>query len=173
MGQRHASTATERAQVVSQMSAHAGEYGVVTALSQALGVSRQTLYAWEAVGLAALEAAFTPAASAPGRSPALERAVLTLLVAGHASYRGIHACLSALGAEPISLGTIAAISAEAQRRALAWLTSHAPASPRSIALDELYGNDRHGAYLSIVDTASLAVWAVEGPPPDSRTVKCV
>ncbi len=170
MGQRHASTPTERAQVVSQMITHAGEYGLVTSLSRTLGVSRQTLYAWEAVGLAALEAAFTPAAPAPIRSPALERAVLTLLVEGHASYRGIQACLSAVGAEPVSLGTIAAIIAEGQRRALAWLTSHAPATPRSIALDELYGNSRHGGYLSIVDTASLAVWAVEGPlPVDSET----
>ena len=114
-------------------------------MSQALGVSRQTLYAWEAHGLAALEAAFTPAAPAPVRSPALERAVLTLLVEGHASYRGIHACLGALGYEPVSLGTIAAIIAEAQQRALAWLTSHAPATPRSLALDELYGNNRYGA----------------------------
>ena len=170
MGQQHGSTAEQRAQVVSQMIAHAGEYGVVTALSRTLGVSRQTLYTWEALGLAALEAAFTPAAPAPVRSPAVERAVLTLLVAGHASYRGIQACLDALGYGHVSLGTIAAISAEAQRRALAWLTRHAPTSPRSIALDELYGNDRHGAYLSIVDTASLAVWAIEGPlPVDSDT----
>jgi hypothetical protein len=170
MGQRHASTPTERAQVVSQMIAQAGEYGVVTALSRSFGVSRQTLYTWEAVGLAALEAAFTPAAPAPIRTPSLERAVLTLLVEGHASYRGIHACLAALGYGHVSLGTIATISAEAQRRALAWLASHAPAGPRSLALDELYGNNRHGAYLSIVDTTSLAVWAVEGPlPVDSET----
>src|SRR5215210_7595971 len=101
MGSRHASTPTERAQVVSQMIAHAGEYGAVSALSRSLGVSRQTLYTWEALGLAALEAAFTPAAPAPIRAPALERAVLTLLVEGHASYRGIHACLEALGYEPV------------------------------------------------------------------------
>lgn len=44
MGHRHASTPAQRAQWVSQMIAHAGEYGVVTALSRAAGVSRQTLY---------------------------------------------------------------------------------------------------------------------------------
>ena len=152
------------------MIAHAGEYGFVTALSQASGVSRQTLYAWEAIGLAALAAAFTPPASATVATPAVERAVLTLLVEGHASYRGIHACLDALGYAGVSLGTIAAIVAAAEQRALTWLATHAPASARPLALDELYGNDRRGAYLSIVDTASLAVWAVEGPlPVDSET----
>src|SRR3712207_789739 len=132
MGQRHASTAPQRAQVVSQMIAHAGEYGVVTALSRTHGVSRQPRYQWEAIGLAALAAAFTPTAPAPVRTPALARAVLTLLVAGHARDPGIQACLDALGYGHVSLGTLAAISAEAQRRALAWLTSQAPTRPRSI-----------------------------------------
>ncbi len=170
MGQHHGSTAEQRAQVVSQLIAHAGEYGLVTSLSRNLEVSRQTLYTWEAIGLAALAAAFTPTAQAQVHTPALQRAVLTLLVEGHASYRGIHACLVALGYGKVSLGTITAIIAQAQQRALSWLSTHAPASARSLALDELYGNDRHGAYLSIVDTASLAVWAVEGPlPVDSET----
>ena len=64
MGQRHPSTPSQRAQGVAQMIAHAGEYGVVTNLSRQLGVSRQTLYTWETIGLAALEQAFTPAGSA-------------------------------------------------------------------------------------------------------------
>jgi hypothetical protein len=152
------------------MIAHAGEYGLVTALSRAAGVSRQTLYAWAASGWRALEAAFAPPTAAPVVTPALARAVLTLLVEGHASYRGIRACLRGVTGQHVSLGTVAAIVAEAQRRALAWLSAHAPAGARPIALDELYGNDRRGAYLSLVDTASLAVWAVEGPlPVDSET----
>jgi hypothetical protein len=170
MGRRHASTPAQRAQVVSQMIAHAGEYGAVTALSRAVAASRQTLYGWEARGLAALEAAFTPAAPAPVVTPALERAVLTLLVEGHASYRGIQACLRALGPGEVSLGAIAAIVGAAQRRALGWWRTQAPVGVRPIALDELYGNSRQGGYLSVVDTASLAVWAVEGPlPVDSET----
>jgi hypothetical protein len=32
-----------------------------------------------------------------------------------------------------------------------------------IVLDEIYGKQRGRAYLSIVDTASYAVWAAEGP----------
>jgi hypothetical protein len=65
----------------------------------------------------------------------------------------------------VSYGTINAIIQEAQRRAQAWLASHAPPSSRPLALDEMYGNDRRGAYLHIVDTASHAVWAAEGPVP--------
>jgi hypothetical protein len=152
------------------MIAHAGEYGVVSALSRAAGVSRQSLYTWAATGRRALEAAFAPPAPALVVTPAVERAVLTLLVEGHASYRGIRACLRALGRPAVGLGTIAAIVAEAQRRALAWVRRPAPARAPPSALDELYGNDRHGGYLSLVDTASLAVWAVEGPlPVDSET----
>jgi hypothetical protein len=170
MGRPHPSTPAQRAQWVSQMIAHAGEYGSVTALSRTAGASRQTLYTWEALGRRALEVAFAPAAPPPVGSPRLERAVLTLLIEGHASYRGLRACLRAVTGQDVSLGAIAAIIAEAQRRALAWLRTHAPAGARPIALDELYGNDRHGGYLSVVDTASLAVWAVEGPlPVDSES----
>ncbi len=165
MGQRHPSTPSQRAQGVAYMIAHAGEYGVVTALSRQLGVSRQTLYAWETIGLAALEQAFTPADRADRPAPALERIILTLLVEGHASYRGIQACLRVLHPQPVRLATIAAVIQEAEQRALHWLTTHAPASARPVALDEIFGNDRHGGYLSVVDTASLAVWAAEGPLP--------
>src|SRR6266536_2110084 len=47
----------------------------------------------------------------------------------------------------------------------AWLSHQAPPSSRPLALDEMYGNDRRGAYLHIVDTASHAVWAAAGPVP--------
>ena len=43
------------------------------------------------------------------------------------------------------------------------MNSHAPASPRTLALDEIYANNRQGAYLNVVDTDSWAVWAAEGP----------
>jgi hypothetical protein len=164
MVHRHPSTPTQRAQWVGHMIAHGGEYGQVTALSRASGVSRQTLYAWCARGLAALERAFV-AAAPPVATPAVERAILTLLVEGHASYRGIQGCLRHLMRQGVSLGTIAGVVGEAQRRALAWMAAHAPPTARAIALDEIYGNDRRGAYLSVVDTAGGAVWAAEGPVP--------
>lgn len=165
MVHRHPSTPQQRAEGVATMIAHAGQYGVVTDLSQRLGVSRQTLYTWCNHGLQALVAAFTPAPPASEVAPALERAILTLLVAGHASVRGIQTCLRTLQHQTVGLATIVTVIAAAERRALAWLSTHAPTNPRTVALDEIYGNDRHGGYLSVVDTASLAVWAAAGPLP--------
>ncbi len=165
MVQRHDSTATQRAQVVAQMIAHAGDYGVVTQLSRQLGVSRQTLYTWTERGSQALHHAFLPVPAAPCVTPALQRAILTLLVEGHASTRGIQACLRATTHQHVSLGTISAVIADAQQRALAWMTTHAPPTSRALALDEIYGRKRRGAYLNVVDLDSWAVWAAEGPLP--------
>ncbi len=165
MVQRHNSTPAQRAQVVCQMIAHAGDYGFVTHLSHHLGVSRQTLYTWLEHGWQALEAAFLPPPAAPIITPLLQRQVLTLLVEGHASVRGIQACLRTTTGQHLSLGTISAIITEAEQRALAWMATHAPPTSRAVALDEIYGRRRCGAYLTVVDLDSWAVWAAEGPLP--------
>ena len=170
MVQAHPITPAARAQVVGGLIGHAGEYGYVSATSRALAVSRQTLYTWEERGLRALEAAFTPPPAAPVTTPALERAILTTLVEGHASYRGIQACLRASGGREVSLGTIAAVVQEAQRRALAQMTTPVPPTPRALALDEIYGNDRHGAYLSVVDAHSGSVVRVRMQNEDGEDV---
>lgn len=50
------------------------------------------------------------------------------------------------------------------------MASHAPPTSRALALDELYGRKRRGAYLNVVDLDSWAVWAAEGPlPVDAET----
>jgi len=97
MGYTHASTPRERMAWVSYLLAHAGEYGVVTALSRTARVSRQTLYTGLARGQAALEQAFHPMSTVPVADGRLERDILTLLVEGHASYRGIQRCLRQAG----------------------------------------------------------------------------
>ncbi len=165
MVQRHDTTPAQRAQVVCQMIAHAGDYGLVTHLSHDVGVSRQTLYTWMERGWQAVEAAFLPLPTAPTITPALQRQVLTLLIEGHASVRGIQACLRATTDQHVSLGTISAITTEAHQRALAWMATHAPPTSRAVALDEIYGRRRCGAYLNVVDLDSWAVWAAEGPLP--------
>ena len=165
MARRHGSTAGQRVEWVSQMLAGSGTYGLVTLLSQTAGVSRQTLYAWAERGRMALERAFEPREAARTITPELERQVLSLLVEAHATVRGIQASLWQVARRRVSLGTISAIVQEAQRRAQAWLSRHAPPSSRPLALDEMSGNDRRGAYLHVVDTASWAVWAAEGPVP--------
>src|SRR4051812_45342591 len=169
MVQRHDSTPHQRAHVVCQMLAHAGDYGVVTHLSRDLGVSRQTLYSWMERGWQAVEAAFLPRPAAATITPAVHRQVLTLLVEGHASVRGIQACLRTTTSQTVSLGTISAIITEAEQRALAWMATHAPPSSRAVAftprVPEIYGRRRCGAYLNVVDLDSWAVWAAEGPLP--------
>ncbi len=161
---RHASSPTQRAQGVSDLIAHEGTYGIVTELSHKLDVSRQTLYAWKAIGVRTLEQALGPTPPPVVISPSLERAVLTFLVEGHASERGIQNCLEAVGLPAPSLGTISTIIGQAEARALNWFASHqAPSSSRVLALDEPFGNQRQAAYLSVVDAHSEAVWAAAGP----------
>ena len=162
MVQRHPSTPDQRVQAASRMLAQQGVYGMVTQLSQDLQVSRQTLYTWRDRAQQALHHAFSPLPAAPATP--LERQVLTLLVEGHNSYHDLQRALRALTSQTISLGTISAIAQEAQRRALAWMATHAPSSARPLALDEIYSANRT-AYLHIVDTQSWAVWAAHGPLP--------
>jgi hypothetical protein len=153
----HSSTPTQRAQWVSALVAQQGRYGVVSQLSQIAQVSRQTLYSWKAKGQSALEAAFEP--KQPQGRTQLERAVLTLLVEGHASYRGIQACLAVLLGQHVSLGTIMAIVQNAGERAQGWLEQQVSEQGRVLALDEQYSSKRGEAYLNVVDVHSSQVWA--------------
>lgn len=165
MGQAHSSTVSQRLGWVSQLMAHSGSYGVVSFLSRTSGVARQTLYRWKAKGQAALERVLTPQQEqAKGESSSqLERAILTLLVEGHASERGIQVCLRTLLGWQVSLGTISAIIQRAEQRAIHWMSKQAPKSVRALALDELYGSQRGEAYLNVVDVHSGAVWASTSP----------
>ena len=164
MVQRHPSTPDQRTQAVVQLLAHAGEYGLVTTLSRTLGVSRQTLYTWRACGQHALEQVLGPPLPLPP-APALDRQILTLWAEGHASYRGIQTCLHTLTRQWVSLDTITQVLSTAQQQARTWMQTHMPPATRPLALDEIYGNDRHGAYLNGVDALSGAVWLTYGPVP--------
>lgn len=165
MGQRHASTPDQRIQWASQMLVHDHEYGFVTALSRDIQVSRQSLYAWKAQAHAALEHAFLHTQTTTVVPPDLDRQILTLLVESHSSYANIQVCLRRLTGQQVSIGTIATVVQAAQARALHWMATHAPTSTRALALDEIYANNRRGAYLNVVDSDSWAVWAAEGPLP--------
>lgn len=163
MVQPHPSTPEQRAQWTAIMLAHQGEYGLVTRLSRENGVSRPTLYAWRKQAQQALLRSWTRPTPTPPVSPRLERQVLTVLVHAHASERGLQTCLRTLSGRGLSLATISQIVHEAQQRALDWMQTHIPASVRALALDEIYANNRRGAYLNVVDVHSGAVWAAEGP----------
>ena len=165
MVQGHCSTVDQRVEVVSRLIAHQGSYGEVTQLSQQIGTSRQTLYTWKGKGQQALEQALRPE-KAKGEDEATvrsERAILTLLLEGHASYRGIQACLKELLGLDMSLGTISAIVQRAGHRAQSWLVQQVPGEGRVVALDEQYSSKRGEAYLNVVDAQSGQVWATLPP----------
>ena len=159
----HSSTPSQRVQWVSELLAHAGRYGVVSQISRNHAVSRQTLYTWKGKGQAALEAALAPKQAPWESDQQLERAILTLLVEGHASYRGIQRCLEMLLGVQVSVGKIAAVVQQAGERAQDWMSRHAPETLRALALDELYGSQHGQAYLNVVDVHSGAVWASTSP----------
>jgi transposase-like protein len=155
----HSSTPRQRAYWVSALVASKGSYGVVSQMSRNYQVSRQTLYSWKERGQRALEATFEPRKVQHEAAQQLERAVLTLLVEGHASYRGIQACLKELLGLDVSLGTITAIVQAAGHRAQSWLEQQMPEEGRVMALDEQYSSKRGEAYLNVVDVHSSQVWA--------------
>src|SRR5438876_1174903 len=77
---------------------------------------------------------------------------------------GIRACLAETGFGAVGLGTISAVVGAAGERALDWFARlGGPAAARGLALDEIYGNQRRGGYLSAVDAESGLVWAAAGP----------
>ena len=132
-------------------------------MSSRHGISRQTLYSWKRKGAEALQGAFLPKEKPRGQEFQVERAVLTLLTEGHASYRGIQACLQILLGIPVSLGKIAGIVQQAGKRAQSWLAHQMPAGKRALAIDEQYGSKRGKAYLNIVDVHSGLVLASRPP----------
>lgn len=108
----HPSTAAERIVWIGHLLAHEGEYGAVSALACRIAASRQTLTTWRERGRRALTERMVSPRPVPDAA-ALERNILTLLVEGHASYRGVQACLAELLGWQVSLATIAAVVAEA------------------------------------------------------------
>ncbi len=69
MARTHPSTPDQRVAIVTQLLAHDGEYGLVTALSRAHAVSRPTLYAWRARAQQALHHTFAPVPVPQGSLP--------------------------------------------------------------------------------------------------------
>src|SRR5260370_6005903 len=156
----HSSTVRQGVQWASALLGHEGRYGEVSQMSRSSGVSRQTLYSWKAKGRRALEVALAPKPPQKEASaPTFQRAVLTLLIRGHASYRGIQACLKELLGLDVSLGTITSIVQTAGERAQSWLEQQVSAEGRLVALDEQYSSKRGEAYLNVVDAHSGQVWA--------------
>src|SRR5690242_3376951 len=120
-------------------------------------VSRQTLYEWKARAEQAIAQAFAAPAASAGQDGQVERAILTLFVEGHTSYRGIVTCVQELCGRTVSLAQIGTLIQTAGRRAKALLETLKPPKTCAIALDEQYGEERGEAYLNIVDARSSVV----------------
>ena len=164
---RHPSTPEQRVEWTAHVIAHQGEYGVVTRLARAKKVSRQTLTTWRREGRAALERAMAEDPPPPP-VPSLERSIVTLVVDGHTSYRGVQTCLHELFGWNVSLGTITSVVATAGRRGATELASMTPPAPIALALDEIYGGAARHGYLNAVDVRSGMVMAADGPLVPSK-----
>jgi hypothetical protein len=158
----HCSTIEERIHMVSQIVAQP-THGLVSQLSRAHQVSRQTLYRWSEIGRQALQEALGTKIKPMKRPASLPTLVLTLLVETHASYRGIQTTLRNLHGIRISLGTIAGIVKEAGQRAQDWMKQQQATTARALALDEQYSSQRGKAYLNVIDVHSGQVWATVPP----------
>ncbi|WP_133117016.1 hypothetical protein, partial [Candidatus Viridilinea mediisalina] len=169
MGQTNPTTPEQRTQCATMMLAHEGDYGIVTTLSHDYQVSRPTLYRWREQARHALLTLFDPPAPSALTTSTTERQILTLWIQ-HASVRGIQAATQEVLQHGVSLATIVDVLHDAGDRAIAWMHTHVPPDTRALALDEIYANNRSGAYLNVVDVQSGAVWASEGPlPVDSES----
>ena len=159
----HWSTVEERIEWISEVLAHPQQHGLLSERSRQSQVSRQTLYRWKAKGAQALQDSLQGLPAPSKRTATLERAVLTLLVEGHASYRGIQNCLHELLGIKVSLGTISAIVQSAGHKAQGCLEQLVPSGECALALDEQYSSTRGEAYLNVVDVHSSLVWASVPP----------
>jgi transposase-like protein len=173
--QREDITIDERVQIVASLLAHPRPYGLVSQVARTHGLSRQSLYTWLAQAEAALAASL--AARPPGRpAPSgvlaidqnrLERAIITLTVAGHASLAGVPVCLEELLDTHRSTGYISGVLAQAGDAAHAWREHLAPAQPLRADLDEVFIG--HTPQLVIVDPDSLLILALEQTPSRDST----
>ena len=98
--QRH-STVEQRIQWIAELMMQERPHGRISALSREHQIARQTLYRWKAKAERALQAVYSPEANPKKQEAGLQRAVLTLFVEGHSSYRGIQTCIKELLGEDI------------------------------------------------------------------------
>lgn len=162
---KHCSTPEQRREWIIQLLASPKQHGLISQLSREHQVSRQTLYRWKHKAEQALHDLFQPIAVSQSSDEAVARAVLTLLVEAHASYRQIQSCLQNLMGTTLSLGTICKLVEQAGERARAWLKSQRSPSARALALDEQFSSQRGQAYFNVVDVHSGQVWASCPPAP--------
>lgn len=165
--QREDITLPERIRLVTTMIDKRGQYGVVSELARDYRLSRQSLYAMLRRGQEVL--AHSLVARPPGRLPLartllvdknrLDRAVVTLTVAGHASLEGVQTCLAEVFDVHRSTGYVSTVLDEAGGAAHAFLERVCPPQPIRADLDEIFtGATPH---LVVVDHDSTLILALQ------------
>jgi len=166
-------TLAERIELGCTCVLYAGQSGLVSALADTSGTSRQFLYTLRQKAETALERAL--AAGTPGRPArdqrlvidhlAIERAILVLNQAAYASVRAIQECLSTILQVERSVGAIHAVLAEAGRRAQALAV--VPPCPVGALADEIFS--AHRPVLEVVEAGSGAVLTLAPVPSRDET----
>jgi len=165
--QREDITLPERIRLVTTMIDKRGQYGVVSELARDYRLSRQSLYTMLRRGQEVL--AHSLVARPPGRLPLartllvdknrLDRAVVTLTVAGHASLEGVQTCLAEVFDVHRSTGYVSTVLDEAGGAAHAFLERVCPPQPIRADLDEIFtGATPH---LVVVDHDSTLILALQ------------
>src|SRR5690242_17142395 len=160
---KHCSTPAERRQWVTPLLVDTRPHGLVSQISRERQVSRKTLYQWKAAAEQAIDQALgAPKEEALHCTP-VERAVLTLFVEGHSSYRGIKSCIWEMLGARITLAEVTSIINTAGERAKRLLAQQTPPQACCLALDEQYSHEPGQAYLNVVDAQTSVVWATTSP----------
>lgn len=165
--QREDITLGERVKIVATLIDKRGEYGVVSRLAQDYRLSRQSLYTLLGRGQEVLIQSL--GARPPGRLPptgtlivnknGLDRAIVTLTVAGHASLEGVQTCLEEVFDVHRSIGYISTVLDEAGDAAHGFLERLCPPRPIRADLDEIFtGATPH---LAVVDHDSTLIVALQ------------
>jgi len=161
-------SAQERLQIGLVAAAGRGSYGLVTGLARALGTSRKFIYTLARKVASAAEGALEEGRRGP-KGPErtievdrvrLDRAILTLAMAGRVSERAIAECLAEIIECRPSLGYIDGVIRRASEMAKGFNEElRLPLPDAQVEADELFACGR--AHLAAVDHASLLILALE------------
>jgi hypothetical protein len=163
-------TVEDRAAIGMVAALSRGVYGTVTAMARELGTSRKFVYGLAERVRAAVAGAVAPCSPGP-RPPsrflevdrrAIERAIVTLAMAGGVSERGIAECLEGVYRVRPSVGYIDGVLSRASAQAESFNTALRMELPAAqVEADELFACGR--AHLLAVEHSSLLILALRRP----------
>jgi hypothetical protein len=145
-----------------------GSYGVVTELARLLGTSRKFIYTLASKVMLAAEGALGEGRPGPKRPERtievdrvrLDRAIVTLAMAGRVSERAIGECLAEIIETRPSLGYVSGVISRASKIAKQFNEELKLSLPEAqVEADELFSCGQ--AHLAAVDHASLLILALE------------